>query len=295
MVKCKNCYIKFLWGLLTFSLCVSAPKTCRQQTCLGTAWARLTPLSPPRQQLFRNMMSWWLQWHHPYAGRIRTVPNISDQDEGKGKLNSLCEASCAAPSQTGSPPAAETVPPPQHSPFLHPNGGSSLLQAHATWRLRLHFCNCVAPDSQHRFTEQLRLEGASGCPLVQKRLSALAQLLFVLLHPLQTVQGVPRPSSLALLTRLLKRWGMKSIHLFWLRFFKVLPHAFWRDGLAQHHTPAKFCWRWGLSGGEVVREVSWQQSCAWGNNTGHERDWPDPCGGVLYLQYRQHWGLSQRV
>jgi len=98
-------------------------------------------------------------------------------------------------------------------------------------------CDCIATAARHqtqcRFAEWLRLEGTSADHLVQKWLSALAQILFVLLHPLQIVQGMLRPSSLGLLTRCLGKIWVWNLFISFCYIFSKSCHVHF-EGMVWH-------------------------------------------------------------
>lgn len=105
------------------------------------------------------------------------------------------------------PTCCRDCAPPPHSHVTHLGGGPSPLPEHATWRLQLRFCNCMAPDSQQRFAEWLRLEGALG--VIWSKSSCLHLCGYYLCYTLSPhMQGMLRRSSLALLTRFLGKNGV---------------------------------------------------------------------------------------
>lgn len=130
----KSAYIKFLWWLLTFSLCISTPKTSQQQT--GTAEASLAsrwPCPSASVTLLEDDVM-VIAMTSSTLREKKKVPHISNHGKGQEKPKSV----------QGRVGASF---PPQHSHFTYPDWGSSPLRAHAMWRLWLHFCNCMAPDS----------------------------------------------------------------------------------------------------------------------------------------------------
>lgn len=162
--------------------------------------------------------------------------------------------------------------PPQHSHTVHPDGRSSSLRAHglgggdsipATNGTRL-------PAHVHR---RVGLEGTSVSHLAQEWISALVEILFELFQSLQTVQGMLRPSCLALLIGFLEKMGYEiSSSLSYVlskcchaRFEVMAWHSIM---LSQVLLMGRIIWD------RVVTQASWEQSWAWGANTECERDWP---------------------
>lgn len=183
------------------------------------AQGSLTPLSPPHPWVSWTMTSWWLQRHHPYSGRKYSPAHLKP---GQGETQDCVRQ---APMQQchrlgHSTCCRDCVPSsaqPLHLPWWRIKLSAStcyvdvviaFLQLHGT-RLSVQVCRTVEVERD--------ISGSSG----PKVLSALVQILFVLLHPLQTVQGMMRLSSLALLAKFLRKNGMWNLFIsFWYIFSK---------------------------------------------------------------------------
>lgn len=262
MVKFKKCYIRFFWGLLTFSLCISTLKACRQQSHLGRHGTSKPRSSFPSASatLLEDEVMVIAVTSSVHRQRKNSPEYLRPgQGETKASVQGRVDAGFPCSAVTDwEPTCCRDCAPSSAQPLYLPWRRIKPSASKCMWRLRLHFCSCIAPDSQRRFAVQLRLEGASGGHLVQKWLSALAQILFVLLHPLQTVQGMLRPSRLRLLTRHLgfKKLGYEIYSPLSVKIFQSAAICILKAWSGTAHTPTKFCWRRGASGSKVMRQAT---------------------------------------
>lgn len=166
----KSAYIKFLWWLLTFSLCFSTPKTSQQQT--GTAESSLAsrwPCPSASVTLLEDDVMVIAMTSSTLREKKKSPTHLKPrQGTGETKV-------CARQGRCQLPSSAQ----PLYLPWLRikPSASTCYVEVVIAF-LQLH------GTRQHRFTEWLGLKGTSGGRLVQKWLSSLVQILFMLLHQL---------------------------------------------------------------------------------------------------------------
>lgn len=185
--------------------------------------------------------------------------------------------------------------PPWHSHTVHPDGRSSPLRARGTWRWWLHPCYQQHQTPSTGSQKDGGWKGPLGVSWSKSGYLHLWKyyLCYFILSKLCEVCWDPN-----IWLCLLDSWKKMGHEIYSSLFFTFFQSAAmsilkWWSGTASYS--AKFCWRWGSSGGKVVTQASWQQSCAWGGDRECERDWPALCDGIFHPPHRQHWGLSQTV
>lgn len=134
--------------LLTFSLCASAPKTCQQQTCLGrysTSKPRSSCPSMSVAPMEDDVMVIATMSSICREGKNSPAHLRLGRGERETKISVQGRVGAGFPCSTG----WESTSCRDHAPFsaqpLHLP--QQRIKISATWRLWLHFCNFIPPDS----------------------------------------------------------------------------------------------------------------------------------------------------